>query len=147
MGLATVPGFPKEVANQVFSYGANEPLTYNFPALAAMDKPAETFLIADASATLSGWGGHGGWVDAERQGAPENDPRRQRVIARIAYPSEPCAAAAGHDGQDYWSGNYVAKAKYDPCARHSNGTNIGFADGHAKFTQSSRTRVGLFGVK
>jgi prepilin-type N-terminal cleavage/methylation domain-containing protein/prepilin-type processing-associated H-X9-DG protein len=147
VGLATVPGFPKEVANQVFSYGANEPLTNSFPALASMDKPAETFLIADASATLSGWGGHGDWVAAERANAPENDPRRLRVMARVAYPDASCASAAGLDGQDYWSGNFVAKAKYDPCARHSNGTNLGYADGHAKFTPASRARVGLFGVK
>jgi prepilin-type N-terminal cleavage/methylation domain-containing protein/prepilin-type processing-associated H-X9-DG protein len=145
-GLATVRGFPPQLAKQIFSYGASEPLTYSYPGLAAIDKPADTFLVADASATLSGWGGWDDWRAAEAANAPANDPRRVKVMARIAFPNADCVSAAG-TSQDYWSGPFDYFAKYDACARHMNGNNIGYADGHVKFVQSSRARVEMFGVK
>jgi prepilin-type N-terminal cleavage/methylation domain-containing protein/prepilin-type processing-associated H-X9-DG protein len=148
-GLATVPGFPKELAKKPFSYGANEPLHDSFPALAAMEKPAETYLIADATTTLSGWTGHGEWRAAENANAPESDPRRQGVIPRIAYPDNDCVFRADPSASsNFWGGpTFQHKAIFDPCARHMNGTNIGYADGHVKYTPSSRARVALYGVK
>jgi len=145
-GLSTVTGFPKELSHKVFSYAANEPLTYSFPALAAMERPAETYLVADAITTLSGWAAYGDWVAAENENAPENDPRRQFMIARVAFPDDVCVFAAGTNG-DYWSAQFQYDPKYDPCARHMNGSNIGYADGHVKYIPSSRVKVGLFGVK
>jgi prepilin-type N-terminal cleavage/methylation domain-containing protein/prepilin-type processing-associated H-X9-DG protein len=146
-GLAPVTGFPDELAKQVFSYAASEPLTYGHPALAAMERPAETFLVGDSATTLTGWGGWDAWLDAEANNAPENDPRRKLPIQRVAFPDYTCVEAAGENMTNYWDTSIQYQSKYDACARHSNGANIGFADGHAKFLQASRVVNNLWGVK
>jgi prepilin-type processing-associated H-X9-DG protein len=139
---ATIYNMPEEVQNAHVSYGANEPLTYNFPGLASMEKPAETLLIADSVTTLTGWDGQGDWAAAVATGNP-NDPRLKYRIKRVAYPK-------GGNDPAYWE-RPVRRGPFDPAwdryARHEPGNNIGFADGHVKYTQASRTTVDLYGVK
>jgi prepilin-type N-terminal cleavage/methylation domain-containing protein/prepilin-type processing-associated H-X9-DG protein len=142
-------GFPPQMLQAKISYGTSEPLTAldGKQALAAMDRPAETFIVADMATPLSGWGGYWDWVDAENQNAPADDPRRAGIIQRLAFPKGP---SCGIDGDLYWNQtmrlNQVTGAM-DSCARHSNGNNVGYADGHVKFTQSRQTLNRLFGVR
>lgn len=146
----TLIGFPQAMLQAQISYGTSEPLTAldGKQTLAAMDRPAETFLVADVATPLSGWGGYWDWVDAENVNAPENDPRRQKVIQRLAFPKGP--ECMGVTGDLYWNqsmGTNQIPANADSCARHSNGNIIGFADGHTKFIQARGTLNKFFGVK
>jgi len=117
--------------------------------LAAMDKPAETFLIADMITPLSGWGGYQDWVDAVNQNAPPDDIRWTNPIVRMAFPKGPdCLAPL--DAGTYWNVTTHQSdlpPNADACARHMNGDNIGFGDGHAKFYQAKKIIAPLFGVK
>lgn len=146
----TLIGFPPAMLQAKISYGTSEPLTalQGKQGLAAMDRPAETFIVADMATPLSGWGGWDDWVAAEAANAPADDVRRTGVIVRLAYPKGP--ACMPIDGSLYWDQTTRLSqipGTADSCARHSNGNNIGFADGHVKFTQSRNTLNRLFGVK
>jgi prepilin-type N-terminal cleavage/methylation domain-containing protein/prepilin-type processing-associated H-X9-DG protein len=147
----TLIGFQQPLLSAVMSYGANEPLTYldGKSKLAAMDKPAETFLIADSTTPLSGWGGYWDWVAADNENAPADDIRRTNPIVRVAFPKGPdCLAPLSAD--TYWNQTTHLSdlpAQADSCARHMNGNNIGFGDGHVKYFQAKRTFASLFGVK
>ena len=70
--------------NEYLSYGSNEPLTYSFPSIAAMDKPADTFIVGDMISALSSWDCYGDWVNWENAGQP-NDARRNFRIPRLAW--------------------------------------------------------------
>jgi prepilin-type N-terminal cleavage/methylation domain-containing protein/prepilin-type processing-associated H-X9-DG protein len=147
----TLIGFQPALLDAVMSYGASEPITANqgSNALAAMDKPAETFLIGDMITPLSGWSGFDEWKAAEAENAPANDVRRTAIIQRMAFPKGPnCLSNITAD--QYWNSTVHVSdltGANDSCARHSNGNNIGFADGHAKFTQAKNTKNSLYGVK
>jgi prepilin-type N-terminal cleavage/methylation domain-containing protein/prepilin-type processing-associated H-X9-DG protein len=147
----TLIGFQQPLLTAVMSYGANEPLTYldGKSKLAAMDKPAETFLIADSTTPLSGWGGYYDWVAADNENAPADDIRRTNPIVRVAFPKGPdCLAPLSAD--TYWNQTTHLSdlpPQADSCARHMNGNNIGFGDGHVKYFQAKRTFASLFGVK
>src|SRR5205085_9617766 len=53
---ATMPRNMNPVfANAIIGYGAQEPTTYDHPSLAAMNKPADTLLVADMDTSLTGW--------------------------------------------------------------------------------------------
>ena len=146
----TLIGFPQAMGSAKMSYGTSEPMTYTdgLQKLAAMDKPAETFIVADMITPLSGWGGYGDWVAAEQAGAPDSDPRRQEILMRLAYPKGP-GCLSGFTG-DFYSGTIhlsEVNQAWDSCARHTNGNSIGFADGHAKWVQTRNTVNKLFGVR
>jgi len=147
----TLIGFQSALLNAKFSYGASEPITayQGANALAAMDKPADTFLIGDMITPLSGWSGFDDWKAAEAANAPADDKRRTAIIQRMAFPKGPSCLSNITSGQ-YWDQTvYVSdlNGANDSCARHSNGNNIGFADGHAKFIQAKNTKNSLYGVK
>ncbi|MBC7526320.1 MAG: DUF1559 domain-containing protein [Chthonomonadaceae bacterium] len=146
----TLIGFTPALLKTKLSYGTSEPLTAldGKQGLAAMDKPTETFLVADMVAPLSGWSGYQDWVDAENANAPENDIRRTGAIQRLAYPKGPDCIAV--DGNHYWSETMRVNEftqKMDSCSFHGSGNNVGYADGHAKFLQSRATLSKYFGVK
>ncbi|GAB4459901.1 MAG: hypothetical protein OHK0029_23130 [Armatimonadaceae bacterium] len=146
----TLIGFPQPMLQARISYGASEPITaqQGLNALARMDRPAETFILGDMRTPLSGWGGYWDWVAAENENAPANDPRRTNFIQRMAFPKG--NSCLGISGDLYWNqtmGQAQAPANADNCARHMNGNNIGFADGHVKFTQARRTTAQLWGVR
>jgi len=145
----TLIGFPDPMRKALMSYGTSEPMTYldGKQALAAMDKPAETFLVADMITPLSGWGGWDDWVAAANANAPDSDPRLHDILMRMAYPKGP-ACLSGFGG-DFYSGTIRTdqiNSAWDSCARHTNGNSIGFADGHAKWVQTRNTLNKLFGV-
>jgi prepilin-type N-terminal cleavage/methylation domain-containing protein/prepilin-type processing-associated H-X9-DG protein len=147
----TLVGFPPAMLTAKMSYGASEPLTSldGLNGLARMDKPAETFLIADMNTALSGWAGYDDWVAAENENAPANDVRRDSPLPRIAWPKGP--DCLGITSGKYYDETHVRNsdipAGKDSCARHSNGNNIGFGDGHVKFIQSRATLNKLYGVR
>jgi prepilin-type N-terminal cleavage/methylation domain-containing protein/prepilin-type processing-associated H-X9-DG protein len=131
------------------TYGANEPLTVEFPSLAAIDKPADTLLISDSITILSGSDGWNDWRTAVRANAPATDARIKARLRRAAYSNPDCvdgvAGSGGYWGAGaYWSGPY--NSNYDRCAMHQGGLNVGFADGHAKYTKQGNATVGLYGV-
>jgi prepilin-type N-terminal cleavage/methylation domain-containing protein/prepilin-type processing-associated H-X9-DG protein len=146
----TLVGFPQAMLTAKMSYGASEPVTAlnGGNALAGMDRPADTFLIADMNTPLSGWAGYDDWKAAEAANAPATDVRRTGVIVRIAYPKG--RECLGFSNDLYYNFNPRLSdlpGNADNCSRHTNGNNIGFADGHVKFTQAKRTLNNLYGVK
>jgi prepilin-type processing-associated H-X9-DG protein len=129
------------------TYGANEPITVKAPNLAAIDKPADSFLLADSITTLSGTDGYKNWSDAVAANAPATDVRIKARQRRIAYPKPDCVTGLGTDywgNNIYWQGAY--NSKYEACAMHQGGVNVGFADGHAKYTKQGNATVALYGV-
>jgi prepilin-type N-terminal cleavage/methylation domain-containing protein/prepilin-type processing-associated H-X9-DG protein len=133
--MATVKGFPESVARSPISYGANEPVTYNFPAIASMAQPASTMIIADMINPLSGWEGWDAY-NPDNQNDPKNKWRIQRIAYSKSFPGW---------GDQYWQGPF--NPAWDSGARHGGGNNIGFADGHVKYLQVGRTTVDLYGTK
>jgi prepilin-type N-terminal cleavage/methylation domain-containing protein/prepilin-type processing-associated H-X9-DG protein len=146
----TVIGFPESMKTAVISYGMSEPMHANLGRckLARMEKPADTFIIGDMATPLSGWGGYDAWVAADNANAPATDPGRTNFIQRMAFPKrDTCLGIAGTIYWDQTMSQAQAPADSDKCARHMNGNNIGFADGHVKFLQAKRIVAQLFGVK
>jgi prepilin-type N-terminal cleavage/methylation domain-containing protein/prepilin-type processing-associated H-X9-DG protein len=148
----TVVGFPQAMLQARISYGTSEPLTSlaGKNMLASMEFPADTFVVADMATPLSGWGGWDDWVAAQNANAPANDPRRNRVIQRLAFPKGQGCLGPTVSGDLYW--NWTMDMSQVPpngenCARHMNGNNIGFADGHVKFFQARRTFNSLYGIR
>lgn len=140
-GTASAPGLP-------ITYGANEPLCYRYAGLAGMEKPAETFLIADSVTTLSSWDGFDDYNAAVAANAPATDPRLNARLHRIAYPKPSCVSSLGTDywgDSSFWAGPY--SNKFEACAMHQGGVNMGFADGHAKYVKQGNATVKLYGVK
>jgi len=148
--FSTVIGFPTPMKTAVISYGMSEPMHANLGRckLARMEKPADTFIIGDMATPLSGWGGYDAWVAADNANAPATDPGRTNFIQRMAFPKRD--GCLGISGDLYWNqtmSQAQAPANSDNCARHMNGNNVGFADGHVKFLQAKRIVAQLFGVK
>ena len=140
-GTASAPGLP-------ITYAANEPLTYSRSSLAAMEKPAETFLIGDSITTLSSSDGFNDYNAAVAANAPANDPRLNARLMRMAYPKPGCVDALGGNywgSSTFWAGPYTNK--YESCAMHQGGLNMGFADGHAKYVKQGNATVKLYGVR
>jgi prepilin-type N-terminal cleavage/methylation domain-containing protein/prepilin-type processing-associated H-X9-DG protein len=122
-------------------YGANEPITYSYPALASLSKPADALLLADMATSLTGWEGSDTY-DPNNPAKPANSYR----IKRVAY-------SEGYGDAAYWS----SPSKFDvgpfnsawdtSYTRHPGGQNIAFGDGHVKFRQVGHTNPDLFGIK
>ena len=118
------------------SYGANEPITNSYPKLAALQRPAETMILSDCATALTGWDD---WDQADSSKTP--NPGANYRMRRIAY-------ANGTAGNYMWN-TPAQRGPFDPAwdkdARHSNGNNIGYADGHVKYRPISRCTIDLFG--
>jgi prepilin-type N-terminal cleavage/methylation domain-containing protein/prepilin-type processing-associated H-X9-DG protein len=147
-GWFTVPKTQAQLAsygiNPVFwdakiGYGANEPITYSYPAVASIAKPADAFLLADMATSLSGWSGSD--VDPNNP----NDPKNHWRIARIAY-SEGYAQPHFFDGPGPFDTGPFNSA-WDSFARHPGGQDIAYADGHVKFRTIGATNPPLYGLK
>jgi prepilin-type N-terminal cleavage/methylation domain-containing protein/prepilin-type processing-associated H-X9-DG protein len=136
--------------NNFLSYGASEPITYSFAAIAAMESPADTLLLGDMISALTSWDCYGDWVNWENAGRPANDPRRNFRIPRAAWAKTdgriPNYYGNACSGLPAGSGNFP-KAWDDSSTLHQGGSNIGFADGHAKFLQAGRVTANLYGVR
>ena len=74
----------KELDNEALSYGANEPLTVDFPKLAGIQYPADTFLVSDSISGLSGWDCWQDWLAINDQ-TPADDKSRRYLIKRVAF--------------------------------------------------------------
>ena len=150
--MATVQGFPKELWDPItqkgaaISYGASEPLTYAYGELAAIGKPAETFILGDMVTTLSGWEGWGEWAEiANNPASPNYAVYSKYRLMRTAYPKADSCVPNYWGNQAVWKGPF--DSAWDKCAQHSaQGNNIGFADGHAKYTQTAKCTVQLYGI-
>jgi prepilin-type N-terminal cleavage/methylation domain-containing protein/prepilin-type processing-associated H-X9-DG protein len=137
---ASVIGLNPVFANAKIGYGANEPLTYQQPALASLSKPSDSLILADMATSLTGWEGSGDY-DPNTPSKPANNWR----MYRVAY-------AEGFDKiTNYYSlGPHVTgpfNAAWDAYARHQGGQNIAFADGHVKFRTVGATTMPLYGIK
>src|SRR5579871_5026644 len=117
-GDLVADGMNPALVNQVLSYGMSEPLeqgslygSIGSPSkLAGLQKPANTFVIADMVTLLSaGPYGNGNFPDP----ANPADPQHQCIIRRVAYPNN-------NDGT--WSGDCAtALPAWDSGSRHSAG--------------------------
>jgi prepilin-type N-terminal cleavage/methylation domain-containing protein/prepilin-type processing-associated H-X9-DG protein len=124
--------------NISISYGANEPLTYQQPQMAALKNPADTLLLADMATSLTGWEG---W-DQYDLSKPER-PGNQYRIRRSAF-------ANGFDKAYFWTDaawKGPFKPEWDADARHASQDNIVYADGHVKARAAARTTVDLFAIR
>jgi prepilin-type N-terminal cleavage/methylation domain-containing protein/prepilin-type processing-associated H-X9-DG protein len=134
-------GINPTLVNQNLSYGMSEPLEQGSlfgsngtgSKLAGIQKPAETFVLADMITLLSaGPYGNGNFPDPSNP----NDPQHNCIIRRIAYANQ-------NDGT--WSGDCTtALPAWDSGSRHSAGGEIGFADGHVKFLRNTRITNDLY---
>ena len=134
-------GVNPALVNAKMSYGMSEPLHQGSlfgsggtgTTLAALDKPAQTLVIADMITLLTaGPYGNGSYPD------PNNpaDPQHNCIIRRIAYANQ-------NDGT--WDGSCSkALPQWDGGSRHSAGGQIGFGDGHAKFLRNTRITNDLY---
>jgi len=129
-------GMDPAFLNADVGYGASEPMTYDHPKMARMQHPAETLLVADMATTLTGWEC---WncYDPNNPGNPANQDR----LRRAAYPNGTNQGFFWTDPA--WQGPF--NPQWDIYGRHSNGNNIGYADGHAKYRPVSRMTIDLFG--
>ena len=135
-------GLNPALQQQIIGYGGNEPLFTANPALASIDAPSETFIVADSATFLSGYDGYGDWQALKKAGNNPDDARQNERIVRVAYPNAPGSYL--YNGTP-WLGPFPASN--DSWARHaSTGNNIGYADGHVKFMRTGQTTIHLYGV-
>lgn len=128
-------GWVRELLRQKMSYGYNEHFQTDGPQLARADRPANMLLIAD-SITTSVCCANGRFPD---QNNP-NDPNHKFIIRRVAYANQ-CdgtwyGGADQNRHQSNWEGNN--------CARHQAGANIGYVDGHAKWSKQQAITDDLY---
>jgi prepilin-type N-terminal cleavage/methylation domain-containing protein/prepilin-type processing-associated H-X9-DG protein len=133
---AAATNIHQELMSVVMGYGSNEPVTYDHPAMASLSKPAETLIVADCITTLTGWEGNGDYT-------PDNSGHKNHErVRRVAYPNYGNKAYFWTDPA--WTGPF--DPAWDVDGRHSNGDNIGFADGHVKHLAVGRVTIDLFGT-
>ncbi len=134
--VSSIKGLNPVFYDAIVGYGSSEPLTYDHPKLSAMSRPSETLIVADMLTSLSGWEE---WNSYD----PANANKKNHVrLRRLAY-------ANGANSPQTWTDPAVYgpfDPKWDKDGRHSNGNNIGFADGHAKYRPVSRCTIDLFGT-
>ena len=136
-------GLEPALNQQIIGYGGNEPLFTNNAALASIDAPSETFIVADCATFLSGYDGYGDWQNLKKAGNDPTDARQNYRITRVAYPN------GGNSIPNFYGNAFQGPfpASFDTYARHAQtGNNIGYADGHVKFLRSSQTTIHLYGV-
>ena len=134
--------------NAVLSYGANEPLTQSFPSIAAMNAPADTYVVGDTLSALSSSDCWTAWRNMPET-APATDARRRFRMPRVAWArtdSIPNYYGNACSGSPADSGLFPATWDTAPNTRHMNGSNLGFADGHAKYLQAPKITASLYGV-
>ena len=138
----TAKGINPALTHSLVSYGGNEAVFNNAPALADTDSPSDTFIVADCTSMLSAEDGYGDWQALKAAGNPQNDPRQQERIVRVAYPNGTNDILYKTDAA---KGPF--QASFDTYARHAaTGNNIGFEDGHTKFMRTDQTTIHLYGV-
>jgi len=126
-----------EITRQQLSMGANEHLLnggFGSPTDALVDRPAQTLLVADNITSL---------VCCLSQWRPDRnnvaDPRHKFIMRRVAYANQ-C------DGT-WWGGDqsfHNPAWDTETCTRHSAGSNIGYADGHAKWLRAQNITDDLY---
>jgi prepilin-type processing-associated H-X9-DG protein len=123
-------------------YGANEVITYSYPTVASLPKPADALLLADCATSLTG-SSFASNYDPNNPSNPANNYRLYRVAYCNGYNTIPNFFAEGS------APNIVGpfNPAWDSLARHSNGNNIAFADGHVKHLAVGATTVPLYGTK
>ncbi len=111
---------------------------------AALTVPANMLLLGDCAIGLTG------------AGPPSNnptDPAHHYIISRVAYPNMiancfgsawPTCGAAANDHGDYRPDLSPNASVFDQQARHSGGSLIGYADGHAKWMRDNQITWDLF---
>lgn len=125
---ASVYGMNPALVYQKMSYGANEQFLNDNPRQAVLDRPAQTMLMAESANAL---------ICCLSQGRPDRtnsaDPRHRFISRRVAY--------ANHCDGTWWGGDQsFHNAAWDSsiCTRHSGGENVGYADGHVKWSKANQ---------
>jgi prepilin-type N-terminal cleavage/methylation domain-containing protein/prepilin-type processing-associated H-X9-DG protein len=127
-------GFNPQVINQKLSYGMNEYVsndTDGFNGMAAQDRPAQTLLVAESITSFACCGSR-----PDRNNPA--DPRHRFILRRVSYANQ-C------DGT--WAGDsavHNAAWESNQCTRHAGGENVGYADGHVKWSKAPQITWDLF---
>ncbi len=152
----TLDGINPALANVAINYAVNQTITEgdfnNFSpvTLATLDRPAQTMILGDADEGLSNYFD----VSMRPDRNNPNDPNHHAIISRMAYPNTTGAdcygagwmncGAAQNNNQLYFLSQWACHAaQFDAQARHSNGDNIGFTDGHSKWTRDTNITIDL----
>ncbi len=145
-------GAPAALANSRVDYGGNQMLFegdwQGFTPVtdAALKNPASTMAIADCFI------GYTGYLPTSLEPDPTNanDPRHHYIVDQVAFPNAPANWWANNNAGAYmwYVGNYgpytAAQMQiFDTQARHSEGDNITFADGHAKWMRDTNVNFDL----
>lgn len=131
--LVNTYGIERALVTTNIAYGANEHYLGDNPKLATLDRPAEVMLTSDGANPL---------LCCMSQGRPDKnnpaDPRHRFISRRAAYPND-CEGT-------WWGGNqadHFPRWETTDCTPH-NGSNIGYADGHAKYLRQNRITDDLY---
>lgn len=146
-------GVPSGLWDSEIDYGISEPLhngslTGNGgtgpTSLAALQKPAQTLLVADCATALTAGGADYAALAADTN---RTMPEHNYLISRVAFPNIPSGGWNNTSTCGGCSSDKDALAgfeKFKSQARHTYGTNIGFADGHSKWVRSDKANNDLF---
>jgi prepilin-type N-terminal cleavage/methylation domain-containing protein len=143
--LMTAHGFQPAMVNAIVNYAYNQALaegnlTNGSPTtLAGMGLPAQTMLVADSDT------GETNSLPMPSATNPQ-DPLHSYIISRVAWPNvipgcwgppilPTCGAALNNNGIGEPSQLPYPESFYASQARHSQGDNLGLADGHSKWVR------------
>ncbi len=143
---------PLALQNSPMGYDGNQTVFegdwsgFNAVSDAALNKPAQTFVVADGTPT-----GESGYFDQSIRPQASNpaDPHHSTIIARVAwancfYNGDP--TLCGGDQDDIGNlGPYTGAQlqTFMSQARHSGGENLDYADGHAKWSRDTQITMDL----
>lgn len=144
-------GIVPDLQNHAVNYGYNEMLSNgelcNKPGACVdsdVDRPSETFLLADSSSPLSNH------LASRPDRSNPSDPRHNYVIARLAFSNAPIdcfsdLADCGAEQTGSLSSFGSQLSLFESQTRHTKGSNIYFADGHCKWLIGDKITYDLFG--
>jgi prepilin-type N-terminal cleavage/methylation domain-containing protein/prepilin-type processing-associated H-X9-DG protein len=152
----TQVGINPALANVALNYAGNQTIFEgdfnNFSAvtLAALDRPAQTMALGDSDEGLSNYFD----ISIRPDRNNPNDIHHHYIISRMAYANPiancydatvaaNCGAAQNNLGLFLLSQWASKAAAFDAQARHSVGSNLGFADGHSKWMRDTSVTLDL----
>ncbi len=117
---------------------ASSPVT-----LAAINKPAQTLVLADTYAMTGGtiYDGNNSWGYLPDPTNP-NDPRHSCIMYKVAYANQGVSSLISVYGNEDPC-NQTPPA-WDSLTRHTDGSNIAFCDGHSKWLRDSSITDDLY---
>lgn len=140
----TTVGITPSLTSQSINLGYNQDISEgtwaggNAVTLSALVKPAQTDLVSDCASGFAYLG-----AGLRPDSTNPNDPKHNLIMTRIAFPNVPagswgtdnCGACSGGGAQ--YASQMPKLATYLNQARHTQGDNLTFADGHSKWMRAT----------